>query len=254
MPATPPSAVHLADPAQARDLATLLARARRIDADAAVRLQARGPVLAAWVPVMASGTLLDELPTVIGMRAVHLSAPAHADVTVPAASVLERLARLDRQTTDRKAPGGAEPIRLALPPVTLAPAWAGSMPGASGWLPEGQVPTARLGEIAREGVAEVEAALPQSPGQAITNSIRAKVWGRMLPEGIPAGAAFGAEALGFLANGGNGSNGSGGPSGSGGAVGSGGSAEMTTLFTQGPWVRLSNARGHVIARAGASLR
>ena len=224
-PVTPSTArdgadtLPLTDAAQAKDLATLLSRARHLDEQAAVRLQSRGAVLAAWVPVMTSATLLDELPTVIGMRAVHLARPTVCDLTVPAAAVLERLARLE-------AKGWPNPLLLTAPPVTVAPAWAAAMPGSSGWVHRGQVSDQRLDQIARAGAEALEQALPKDPGQALVTTVRARIWGDPQDEGFPAGAAFGAAVLGFLGGG------------------------QSTLYAQGPWARLSNARGHLIARAG----
>ena len=60
--------ISLAGPAEASDLATLLSRARSLDANAAVRLQGFGHALATWVPVIYPTTILDPSPVVLGLR------------------------------------------------------------------------------------------------------------------------------------------------------------------------------------------
>ncbi|MDQ5863219.1 MAG: hypothetical protein M3536_13260, partial [Actinomycetota bacterium] len=68
------------------------------------------------------------------------------------------------------------------------------------------------------------------PGALIVNNARAAVWGRALDDsGLPAGAAFAALTLGFLAD-----------------------AEQK-LYRAGRWFRLSGPRGHVLARTGSGL-
>ncbi|WGH10257.1 hypothetical protein [Rothia kristinae] len=211
--------LRLADPRQARDLATLISRARALDEGAAVRLQAVGSVLAVWVPVMSGETLLEQVPTVLGMRAVHLSEPSRADATVQAAAVLDRMARVDR--------AGAA---LALPPITVRAAWSGAIPGTSGWKECGTVSAQRLEELARQGSRAVEQALPAQAGAAVLSTVRSRIWGTVgQPGGFVAGAAFGAKALGFLGGG------------------------DVVVHAQGPWRRLSNRAGHLLARPAASL-
>jgi hypothetical protein len=210
----PSPALALADAATARDLVTLVARARRLDADGGVRLVARGTVLAVYVGVLhgAGG------PTVLGLRVAGLAAPADVDVTVPLAAVADRLARAD---------AGAG---LPLPPVGHGAAWAGVSPPRSGWSPAGTLGADEVRRAAGAGVRDVAAGTPEGAGAAAVARLRATVWGRPLPgaEDVPSGAAFAADALGFLGD------------------------EPVSVFAAGPWRRLSTGRGHVLAR-GASL-
>ena len=153
------------------------------------------------------------------MRAVHLSEPSRADATVQAAAVLDRMARVDR--------AGAA---LALPPITVRAAWSGAIPGTSGWKECGTVSAQRLEELARQGSRAVEQALPAQAGAAVLSTVRSRIWGTVeQPGGFVAGAAFGAKALGFLGGG------------------------DVVVHAQGPWRRLSNRAGHLLARPAASL-
>jgi hypothetical protein len=88
-----------------------------------------------------------------------------------------------------------------------------------------------LKSAAEAGIAEVAEAVPAVAGAAVVNSARAAVWSRPLPgrEELPAGAAFAAFALGFLAGG------------------------EQQVFRNGRWFRLSGSRGHVLVRTAAGL-
>ncbi|WP_426566255.1 hypothetical protein ACPPVT_06810 [Angustibacter sp. McL0619] len=205
----------LPDEDTAADLATYLARARRVDPDGAARLVAAGATLAVYVsPVHGGGG-----PTVIGLRVLALAEPATADRTVPMAALSDRLAR----------PVAASgPVRLALPPMDAADAgWAGVGPPRSGWQAVGTVDAAALGDAARAGIEEIAAGAGQGAGSAVVSRLRALVWGRDMVSvpGLAAGAAFAVESLGFL-----------------------GSDDPVTLHAAGPWQRLSSVRGHVLVR------
>jgi hypothetical protein len=93
------------------------------------------------------------------------------------------------------------------------------------------VPDAELKSVANAGIAEVAGIVPDQPGALIVNNARAAVWGRQIPglDGVPAGAAFAALALGFLGDG------------------------EHRLFRNGRWFRLSGSRGHILARSGSGL-
>jgi hypothetical protein len=211
----------LAGPAVA-DLATYVSRARRLDPGGAIRLVASGRALAAYVsPLHGNGG-----PTVLGLRVLELAEPADVDTTVYLAAVTDRLARL--------APGGhagADVASLALPPVQVNDAgWAGLSPPRSGWEPVGALSQATLDAAARAGAAEIAAGAPEGSGAHAVARLRALVWAREVPgvPGLAAGAAFVAEALGFLQP-------------------DGAQADVT-LLSHGVWQRLSTARGHVLAR------
>jgi hypothetical protein len=209
------SELLLPDQDSAADLATYLARARRVDPDGAARLVAAGTTLAVYVsPVHGGGG-----PTVLGLRVLALAEPASADRTVPMAAVSDRLAR---------ALPSSGPVPLPLPPMDAPDAgWAGVGPPRSGWQAVGTVDAAALSEGARAGIAQIADGAGPASGSAAVSRLRALVWGRDLDSvpGLPAGAAFAAEALGFL-----------------------GSDEPVTLHSAGPWQRLSSVRGHVLVR------
>lgn len=202
--------LRLADDDTLADLATFVARAKRVDADGAARLLGAGGVLAVYVsPVHGAGA-----PTVLGLRTLALAAPADVDVVVPLAALSDRLAR----------PHDAE---LAVPPAeATGVSWAGVSPPRGGWTSLGSVPAGVLAEAARAGVSEVAAGAGPAAGAPAVAQLRAGVWGRSIPgtPDLPAGVAFAADALGFLA------------------------AEDMDVLSAGPWWRATNSRGHVLAR------
>jgi hypothetical protein len=201
------------------DLRTFATRAKSID-DGAVRLQASGPVLAAYVCVLRPRILGEATPTILGLRTMALARPVEIDVTVPLSAVLDRLARASSDDVD-----------LPLPPVTVSESWAGIGAPRGGWELLGTLQDAALRQSAGAGITEVAAIMPDKPGALIVNNARAAVWGRELPGagGLPAGAAFAALTLGFLADG------------------------EQKLYRAGRWFRLSGTRGHVLARTGSGL-
>lgn len=211
---------RFADPRDLVDLRTFVTRAKSVD-DGAIRLQAAGQVLAAYVCVLRPRILGESTPTILGLRTMALAEPAQADVTVTLASVMDRLAR-----------SGADDVELPIPPSTVSESWAGVGAPRGGWAVLGTVLDADLKSAAEAGIAEVAGVVPTAAGAAVVNTARAAVWGRELPglSDLPAGAAFAAFALGFL-----------------------GAGEQQ-LFRNGRWFRLSGPRGHVLVRTGAGLR
>ena len=113
-------------------------------------------------------------------------------MTVPLSAVLDRLAR-----------SGPDDVYLPVPPMTLRESSAGVGAPRGGWEPAGTVPDAELRRAAEEGIREIAGIIPDKPGALIVNNARATVWGRPLPaaHGLPAGTAFAALTLGFLAEG-----------------------------------------------------
>jgi hypothetical protein len=200
------------------DLATFVGRARRAEPDGAARLRGHGDVLAVYVsPVHGAGG-----PTVLGLRTVALARPSDLDVTVPLAALLDRLARPDPP------PGGD--TELPIPPAeAVGVAWAGVTPPRHGWDAVGLLEPAALRSAAAAGIAEVAAGAPASAGGHAVARLRAQVWGRPLGpglDGVPAGVAFVADALGFVVDG-----------------------EPAALYRAGSWVRVTTGRGHVLARS-----
>lgn len=204
----------LADAETAVDLSTYLVRARRVDPDGAARLTAAGQVLAVYVsPLHGAGA-----PTVLGLRVLRLAEPADLDTTVPLGALTDRLAR----------PVAAGPPVLPVPPMQARDAgWAGISPPRAGWQAVGTVAEGALLDAARAGIADVAAGAPATAAAPAIAQLRAAVWGRDLKEvdGLPCGAAFAAEALGFL-----------------------GAGEPVALYASGAWRRLSTTRGHVLTR------
>ncbi|MCH6469987.1 hypothetical protein [Sinomonas terrae] len=212
--------LDLGDREAVADLRTFLARARAIDPAGAIRLQAVGTVLAMYVCVLRPRMLGERTPTVLGMRAMPLARAADVDTTVPMASVADRLARLADDGT-----------LLDVPPSSVHVPWAAVTPPRGPWSPIGEVPAEVLAAAAAGGMAEVAAMVPEQPGAAMVDGARAAVWGREVDgaDGLPAGAAFAAEALGFLRP-----------------------TESLGMFESGPWLRISSLRGHVLCRVPGS--
>ncbi|CAN7381271.1 hypothetical protein [Knoellia sp. LjRoot47] len=223
------SELVLADAESLQDLGRYAARARALDADGAVRLQAVGPVLASWVGVLPGSGLMGT-GTTVGLRTSALAVPAELDVVVPLAAVSDRVAR----------PG--ERAVLPVPPMTVSAAWAAVSPPRSGWQVVGSVGSEALQRVASEGIAEVADGTPDGAGSAAVATLRERVWGRMVSAvdgadvreagtgsqggaAYPAALAFAAYALGFLTLGGE-----------------------STLATNGRWTRLTTQAGHALTR------
>ena len=192
--------------------------------DYLVRLRAFGSVLAAYVAPIFAGNLMDSGPTVLGLRTCELAAPAEIDALVPIAAVQERLARLIGDTATKE-------FKIQLLETQRAP-WAGISPPRQGWLQVGAINESRLTQIARDGIAEVAASLPESVGGPIAARIRGEIWGRGidLESKVPTGAAFAAAGLGFLTE-----------------------NEEVGLYQAEGWIRLSSEHGHVLAKAATKF-
>lgn len=206
------------------DLGTYVSRARSLDADGAIRLQAVGDVLAAWVCVV-PGQGLMRSGLVLGLRTMRLAGQHQLDTTVPLAGLTDRFAR-------RAATGDSGPS-LPVPPTEVSPQWAGVLPPRSGWEPAGSVPVAALLAAADQGIEEVALGSPEGAGAAAVAMLRAQVWAReVLDEGgtgtgAPAGAGLAVKVLGFA-----------GP----------GDGQEATVHRSGAWTRVSLPAGHVLSR------
>lgn len=217
MSSVAPAELVLADAQSLQDLGRYAARARALDADGAVRLQAVGSVLASWVGVLPGSGLMGT-GTTIGLRTTALAEPAELDVVVPLAAVSDRVAR----------PG--ERAVLPVPPMTVSAPWAAVSPPRSGWQPVGVVASEALQRIASEGIAEVADGTPDGAGAHAVTALRAQVWGRVVSTDdgaadVPAALAFAAYALGFLTPG-----------------------AAATVTTSGRWTRLTTPAGHALTR------
>ena len=195
-----------------QDFGTYVARARSLDADGAIRLQAHGTALAAYVgvlpgrgPVMAG--------SVIGLRVMALDEPADVDAIVTLASVADRLAR-GRIST------------FSIPPTTVRAGWAAMAPPRSGWEVVGDLTVDDLRTVATRGIAEIAEGTPTGSGAQVVVALRQRVWerdSRTTPP-VPSGAAFAAYTLGFMTQ------------------------QRARVFAHGRWTRLSTATGHVLVR------
>lgn len=202
--------LRLVDAAALADLGRYAARARALDDAGAMRLQAHGDILAAWVGVIQGSGILAE-GTVLGLRTLTLAEPARCDVLVPLGAVADRAAR----------EGGSGD--LSLPPTRALAAWAALTPPRSGWEPAGDVAADDLAGAARSGLDEVSAAVRERGAAA--GFVRDRVWGREAAPGVRAGGAFAAFSLGFLAPG-----------------------STVRVFRSNRWTRLTAAGGHVLMR------
>ncbi len=226
------SSLLLSDALDLGDLSVFLGRAERVD-DGLVRLMAAQGVLAAYVGVLHPAGILDRSPTVLGLRTFALPRQERFDLVVPLRAMLDRLARATGEVADR---AETDPVELALPFESGTAAWAGISPPRSGWRPHdalgGGVPADLLERAARDGIDEIARVIPTGTGEQIVGRVRSEVWGREI-EGaprVPAGAAFAAYSLGFLAPG-----------------------ESALVFENGSWSRLSTSRGHVLVRRAGGL-
>lgn len=203
------------------DLATFVQRARRLDQEGAIRLQALGEVLAAWVCVLpGQGVMRSGL--VLGLRTMRLEGPHSLDATLPLGALTDRFAR--------RASTGDVSTTLPVPPGEVSPPWAAVTPPRGGWQPAGSVPVADLEAAARAGIAEVAEGAPEGSGSAAVAALRQRVWARPVGEDealgqVPSGVAFAVDALGFAAG-----------------------VEAASVHGSGPWVRLTLPAGHVLAR------
>jgi len=206
--------LRLADADTHADLVTYVARARQLDSDGAMRLQAVGNALAAWVGVLPGHGLTREGMT-LGLRVLPLAEPATLDVVVPMAGLADRFAR---------EPHGSE---LSVPPTEVRAAWASVSPPQGGWQQVGEVSVAAMQEVATSGIAEVTASAPEGSGAKAVDALRSFVWSRPMPpteslEGLPSGVAFACYTLGF-------------------AVG-----ETAKVYSSGTWHRVTTPVGHVL--------
>ena len=206
------------------DLSTYLSRAGRVE-DGSVRLIAASGVLAVYVAIFYPSGLLDESPTVLGLRTFSLPAGEAFDAVVPVGSLLQRLTNKKSEVTD-----AAAPVTVSLPMQVHTVSWAAISPPRGGWSPLPGTTSRVLDEVARAGIDEVATAIPTGTGEQIVHRVRSEVWGRPIAglEHVPAGAGFAALSLGFLSG-----------------------DESVQIFETGPWTRLTTKRGHVLAKRRA---
>lgn len=199
------------DSDSAADALTFAGRAARLTEDA-VRLQAAGGVLAMSTPSLVPRGLLDETPTILGMRTLAVDPELVCDIVV-------RAGELARDASN--------PAAILLPPIGLTAAWAGVSAPRGAWIPRAELAASLLAARARWGIAAVAEAVPRDAGEEVVRAVRGDIWGRPDDElaGVPLGVAFTAVTLGFIAG-----------------------EEVAAVRTNGPWTRVSLARGDVLTR------
>ena len=217
----------LTDPSTLDDLQVFLARAARIE-EGSVRLIAGSGILAVYTAVLYPVGLLDETPTVLGLRTAALGDGEDFDVVVPIRSLLQRLesAQARRASHPDVDPDHPAPVTISLPMEVHTVTWAAISPPRGGWRSIPPVDPATLELVARAGIDEVAAVVPEGTGESIVRRVRSEVWGRPIEaiEHVPAGAAFAALSLGFLGD------------------------DEVRLYETGPWTRLTTRRGHVLVK------
>ena len=200
-----------------KDLATYISRALAVNPDAAIRLTARGRVLAVFACSLEPEDASSTAPVIMGMRALHLAAESALDMTVRAQALQERLARLQKQADEQQgaeqqsAEGQQNPeLVLYMPPVTVNAGWTGKAAPVRGWSEVGTVPVEEFARATAEGLEAVDRALPENPGAAVLTTVRSRIWSSpMVLEYLPAfdgvqvptGAAFALRVYGFIPEG-----------------------------------------------------
>ena len=194
-----------------KDLATYISRALAVNPDAAIRLTARGRVLAVFACSLEPEDASSTAPVIMGMRALHLAAESTLDMTVQAQALQERLARLQKQAEQQSAEGQQNPeLVLYMPPVTVNAGWTGKAAPVRGWSEVGTVPVEEFARATAEGLEAVDRALPENPGAAVLATVRSRIWSSpMVLEYLPAfdgvqvptGAAFALRVYGFIPEG-----------------------------------------------------
>lgn len=188
-----------------KDLATYISRALAVNPDAAIRLTARGRVLAVFACSLEPEDASSKAPVIMGMRALHLAAESTLDMTVQAQALQERLARLQKQAEQQN-----PELVLYMPPVTVNAGWTGKATPVRGWSEVGTVPVEEFARATAEGLEAVDRALPENPGAAVLTTVRSRIWSSpMVLEYLPAfdgvqvptGVAFALRVYGFIPEG-----------------------------------------------------
>lgn len=208
------------------DLHVFLGRALRVQ-DGSVRLIGGSGVLAVYVSVLHPAGLLDESPTVLGLRTFAIKPQDDFDVVVPVRSLIMRVEGLLEAAT---AADPSDGIVVSLPMEVNTVTWAAISPPRGGWLTLGTIDGILLDAVAKSGIEEVAEAIPTGTGEQIVHRVRAEIWGRTIDghDNIPGGAAFAALSLGFLHE-----------------------SDTVAVYESGPWTRLTTKRGHVLVKRRA---
>lgn len=202
----------------AKDLEAFLGRARRVN-DGSARLIASDGHLQAYVGVVFPRGLLDRTPTVLGLRVARVMESPSFDVIVPLESLVFRLERAIDQAGDTGV------VEVVMPSESPSIQWASITPPRDGWKRRLGINSQLLKQAADDGVRQVANALPENPGEAVVQKVRADVWGQpMGKKPIPWAAGFAADALGFL------------------------SEKSLAVHTVDNWIRLTSKNGYVLVK------
>jgi hypothetical protein len=83
---------QLLDQQTALDLRTFLTRAKKMDPKGVARLRAFGALLTVYVAPLFTANILDDGPTVLGLRTMELKSEAEINILAPIQAVLDRIA------------------------------------------------------------------------------------------------------------------------------------------------------------------
>ena len=199
------------------DLSGYLKRALRLDGAGAVRLRAFGSVLAVYVSPIYAGSLLGDGLTVIGLRTINLASENELDSLF----LIEDLLAAAEKSIEK------DSLTVVPPKTASRVGWAGISPPRQGWVLSGEVEQEKISAWAKDGIAEVAEALPESIGSAIAARVRLQIWGKAvgIEHNFPAGSAFAMAGLGFIQKG-----------------------VPVKVYRSHGWIRLSTDFGHVIAK------
>lgn len=208
-----PDTIELDSPEAMHDLQVFVKRADSVS-DGVVRLRASQGVLRVTVCTFAPLGILDQAPTVLGMRILRTAESREHDLLLSGRALLDRFARLDKAD-----------VRLEIPPTRETAAWAGRDVPRDEWRRLASLETAVLNGVALAGIAEVAAALPDNPGELLVREVREQVWNRPLDiyPGLTSATAFTGHILGFFSR-----------------------DEAATVYQSDRWLRLSTSVGHVL--------
>lgn len=208
-----PDSIELDSPEAMHDLRVFVQRADSVS-DGVVRLRASQGALRATVCTFAPLGILDQAPTILGMRIFRIADRMDSDLLLSGRALLDRFARLDDDS-----------VSLEIPPTRETAAWAGRDVPRDDWRRLDSLETSVLNGVALAGIAEVAAALPDNPGELLVREVRDHVWNRPLenyPE-LTSATALTGHILGFFSR-----------------------DAVATVYQSDRWLRLSTSVGHVL--------
>jgi hypothetical protein len=197
----------------AADLAMFATRVARYEAEAVVRIVAKGTV---------AGCFAETPFDALALRAVELAEPVSVDLVLEAGTLAARA------VGDRG--------ELELPPPVPALRWTSSLPPRSGWTVLATLDGSDVDQRVRAGIEEFRQKAPSvtegsalREGRVALEKLADEIWDRELAAGVPLRLAHAAGSYGFLGEG------------------------EIVLRTVGQWWRLDAPYGSVLARAGLAL-